>query len=488
MHCTIHNQAIIFYFCNQVLQELGFGLTRQIVGEVVCDYLKDKDRPNPFPDQHPGRDWWEGFMKRWAKQLTERKPQHLSVQRALAANRATIAGWFDAVATFFDSIKLIKRGRTISSYAQRIWNCDESGFCLAAASDKVLAKRGARSVHETTGGSDRSYITVLACGSSSGCPLPPFTVYKGVYVKKDWLAQGLAGAHYGVSESGWMEGSNFLSWFNKLFVPAVSHLLKTGPVVLFVDGHHSHITLDLIQSARDKGVHLYCLPPNCTHILQPLDVGTFGPMKSEWKKILQEYRLQTKAAKVEKRCFAELLAKLWQRAFTPEHVQAGFRGSGLYPFDPSAIHDEKLSPSLPLLPPLEDHPDDSTTPQRPAQKVQSTTSTAQTVPFTPLKVYLRDHFAAVLQHGKPSRQRQKGQVKPRQYGEVLTADEVYERIEEEYKKRDKPVRKKCTRAKKGKQKGQDKYTEEESDDNGMYLYYYFLKLPYSLSHIRATYL
>ena len=90
-----------------------------------------------------------------------------------------------------------------------LWNCEKSGFCLAAAADKVLAKRGARSVHETTGSSDRSYITVLACDSASGCPLPPFTVYKWVYVEKDCLAQGLAGDHYGVSESGWMEGSNF---------------------------------------------------------------------------------------------------------------------------------------------------------------------------------------------------------------------------------------------------------------------------------------
>ena len=79
-------------------------------------------------------------------------------------------------------------------------------------------------------------------------------------------------------------------------------------------------------------------------------------------------------------------------------MQAGFRGSGLYPFDPSVIHDETLSPSFPLLPPLEGQPDDSVISQCPAQKVQSTNFTVPTVPFTPLLVYLRDHFAAVLQH------------------------------------------------------------------------------------------
>ena len=106
-------------------------------------------------------------------------------------------------------------------------------------------------------------------------------MYKGTYVKKDWLSQGLAGALYGVSDSGWMEAANFLSWFSKLFIPAVSHLLETSPVVIFVDGHHSHFTLELIEYARGKGVHLFSLPSNCTHILQPLDVGTFGPLKSE---------------------------------------------------------------------------------------------------------------------------------------------------------------------------------------------------------------
>ena len=197
-----------------------------------------------------------------------------------------------------------------------------------------------------------------------------------------------------------MDGSCFLSWFKKLFVPAVRHLLKTGPVVLFVDGHHSHITLDLIEYARTKGVHLKCLPTNCTHILQPLDVGTFGPVKSEWRNVLQEYKLQTKAANVEKRNFAELLAKVWQRSFTAEHIKAGFHGAGLCPLNPSAIHDEKLAPSLPLqfLSP-EVQPPQNTIPAGATSRNED----EATVPFTPLKTHLKDHFTAVLQCTRPAR-------------------------------------------------------------------------------------
>lgn len=110
-----------------------------------------------------------------------------------------------------------------------------------------------------------------------------------------WTNGGPAGAVYGISSSGWMEGKNFCRWFEKLFVPAVSHLVSSGPVVLFIDGHHSHLTLELIQSAKSKGVHLFVLPPHTTHLLQPLDVGVYGPVKKSWKTVLKEHKLKTLA-------------------------------------------------------------------------------------------------------------------------------------------------------------------------------------------------
>ena len=45
--------------------------------------------------------------------------------------------------------------------AKRLWNCDETGFCIAVASKTVFAKRGEKAVHEVSGGSGKEYITVL---------------------------------------------------------------------------------------------------------------------------------------------------------------------------------------------------------------------------------------------------------------------------------------------------------------------------------------
>lgn len=65
----------------QVLQEIGFGLTKDLVGVVVRNYLKDQ----PFRPRVPGQDWWQCFLKRWDSELSVRKPQYLPTHRAASA-------------------------------------------------------------------------------------------------------------------------------------------------------------------------------------------------------------------------------------------------------------------------------------------------------------------------------------------------------------------------------------------------------------------
>ena len=68
----------------EILQGLGFPLTRDMVGLIIRDYLRNCDRPNPFKDSIPQQDWWSGFFRRWPI-LSERKPEHLPKCRAIGA-------------------------------------------------------------------------------------------------------------------------------------------------------------------------------------------------------------------------------------------------------------------------------------------------------------------------------------------------------------------------------------------------------------------
>ena len=50
-----------------------------------------------------------------------------------------------------------------------------------------------------------------------------------------------------------------------------------------LDEHSSHCTYRFFKYAEANKIAVICLPPHTTHILQPCDVGVFGPLAQRWK-------------------------------------------------------------------------------------------------------------------------------------------------------------------------------------------------------------
>ena len=199
----------------------------------------------------------------------QRRPQHLSKKRAQANDPIVLDEWFEWVRKLFASSKLDKfESETI---AERLWNCDKTGFCTAVASKQVLAKKGSKAVYEVGGGSVREYITVL--GKRNLYTKPIYSLHNFQVVDQH-LAEGCHHSLCIKQNTCMIHGSkevllvqhtvylgvNFLSCFTKIFLKEVELLLRNGPVILFVDGHHSHINLELINVAREYKVHIMCLP------------------------------------------------------------------------------------------------------------------------------------------------------------------------------------------------------------------------------------
>lgn len=72
---------------------------------------------------------------------------------------------------------------------------------------------------------------------------------------------------YCVSDSGWMTAKVF----HALFVKFVDMTKDKRAILLILDGHVSHTTLDTIKLSRDEHISIVLLPPHCTDVLQPLD-------------------------------------------------------------------------------------------------------------------------------------------------------------------------------------------------------------------------
>lgn len=94
--------------------------------------------------------------------------------------------------------------------------------------------------------------------------------------------------------------AQFMDHFNK-------HAGIERPVVLLFDSVSSHVDHDVFIKAKAQGIELYRIVPNATHLMQPLDKGVFGPLKSKWHMPARKYTCENPGKCIGKENFTEKL-------------------------------------------------------------------------------------------------------------------------------------------------------------------------------------
>lgn len=115
--------------------------------------------------------------------------------------------------------------------------------------------------------------------------------------------------------------------------------------MLIGDNLSSHFTREVLRLCKDHNIDFVCLPPNATHLCQPLDVSFFGPMKNHWKQLLIDWKKSNpNSSSVEKSVFPRLLKKLFDKLAptAKQNSVKGFYSSGIYP-----ISKDKLLSKIP---------------------------------------------------------------------------------------------------------------------------------------------
>lgn len=91
------------------------------------------------------------------------------------------------------------------------------------------------------------------------------------------------------------------------------------------------------------------MPPHSSHILQPLDVGCFGPLKRAYGKQIEGY-IRGYQTHITKDDFFLAFLAAFQEAITPENIRGGFRGAGITPFSPERVLEGLGISSRPVTP------------------------------------------------------------------------------------------------------------------------------------------
>ena len=174
---------------------------------------------------------------------------------------------------YCDVLEKIVEDTGLIDHPALIFNMDETGFPLDPKPLKTIHSRVEKNPFSVSSGS-KSQVTVVACMSATGQSIPPLIIWKRKTMTVDMANGEIPGTQYGFSEKGWMQSNLFNSWFKKQFI---RYAPASRPLLLLLDGHSSHYCPETISCATENGVIIFVLPPNTTHLTQPLDKGVFGP-------------------------------------------------------------------------------------------------------------------------------------------------------------------------------------------------------------------
>ena len=279
------------------------------------------------------RGWWKRFCQR-NPQLSHRTAVPLSVARAVATDEHVIDRYFEMLTDTLSNNGLMHK-------PMQLYNCDETGMPFGAYHHKVVAQAGPNPTCITSN-SSKSQVTVLACVSATGVAMPPFVIFQRKTMNQELTIGEIPGTLYGCSEKGWINQKLFSHWFENRFI---WYIPLSRPVVLLMDGHSSHFCPNMIRMAAKEKVILFTLPPNTTHLTQPLDKGCFSPLKVAWRQACQRFCSQNPGRVVSIYDFSALLSEAWGQSMTVKNITSGFKVTGIYPVDRCAVQvpGQKLS-------------------------------------------------------------------------------------------------------------------------------------------------
>ena len=300
----------------------GFPLDNLEIRFLVKGYLDRRGVSiRRFRENLPIKDWVDSFVKRNREIVAHRICQNIKPSRA-SLSPAVIEVYFSNLQKSITDIP-----------PANIMNYDETNLTYDPGRKKIITKRGTKHPERIID-HNKSSISIMYAGCANGNLLPPYVCYKATNMYESWKTGGPPGTRYNRSSSGWFEMQTFEDWFETVALPYLKNL--EGKKIMIGDNLSSHLSAEVIKQCEENYIAFVFLPPGSTHILQPLDVSFFRPLKQAWRNVLEEEKSKLKGSfSLSKDAFPSLLNKLHINVYNnaAANLKSGFEKCGIYPLN-----------------------------------------------------------------------------------------------------------------------------------------------------------
>jgi hypothetical protein len=218
------------------------------------------------------------------------------------------------------------------------YNFDEVGFMMGKIQPTmVVTSTERRSNTKLIQPGNREWATIIQGVNSEGWAIPPFIIvagqnhlaswYQDHNIPPDWVIS--------LSDNGWTTNEKGLEWIQH-FDQHTKTRTKGKYRLLFLDGHESHHSVAFELFCKENDIITLYMPPHSSHLLQPLDVGCFGPLKKAYSRQIKNL-IRGGVGHITKEDFLSVFFVAFNLIMTEKNIQGGFRGAGLVPLDPESI-------------------------------------------------------------------------------------------------------------------------------------------------------
>lgn len=329
---TNEEEEQLVHYCLKA-SKFHYGISKEEFLKLAHEYavILEKSYPSAWDtNKAAGKTFYDCFIKRH-QNLSLRKPEATSLARATAFNQANVSEFFLKYRNL-----LLKYNFT----SENIYNVDESGLSTVHTPMKVLAPKGAKQVGNMTSGERGSNVTIIACVNALGNSVPPCMIFPRVHFKPHMI-NGAPPETLGLATpNGWSNAEKFEDFLNH-FIKHVRPNVE-NKVLLIMDNHESHLSIKIINLAKENGVVMFTFPPHTSHKLQPLDRSVFGPLKKYYGKACNDWLLHHPGTPLTIYNVAECFGTAFPLAFTPSNIQSGFKAAGIWPFNDNIFTEDEF--------------------------------------------------------------------------------------------------------------------------------------------------
>lgn len=275
-----------------------------------------------------GKNWASNFVRR-RPELRTRFSRKYDYRRAECEDLKVIGEWF----------RLVQETRARYGIVDDdVYNFDETGFMMGVISSVMVVTTSDRHFRASLAQpGNREWATVIQGVNARGWTIPPFVILKGQYHLANWYTEcDLPGDWVLAStQNGWTTNERGVEWIRHLNRYMDSRKIGTHRL-LILDGHESHHSVKFELYCEKHNIVTLCMPPHASHLLQPLDVGCFGPLKQAYGRQI-EGLMRGHVSHVSKLEFLCAFREAFALAMTPGNVRAGFARTGLVPHSPEKV-------------------------------------------------------------------------------------------------------------------------------------------------------